>query len=303
MTSGQLRLTSRRACRRNRSDRFSSTSSPPAALYRCFPGSGRVPCRPLLDRSRLGQVHREGKPASNDLALVKAYLRRKLADARHRLIVRVRQDLRYTERMPPGRSERWSSRKAAPPKVVAYSARPGRGREKHPANRAARGDRAATILQRARVGQRALKDLLRDTYASQLLTARVQLGYVSRQLGHSDVAVTARPYARWAGVTPIARRWCQPRVKSLPTCLRGLASPTTYDREVWPNDGDSWIRTGMWRAGRDSDPRPSGSKYELAPRSDAELRLRRCEGLQGAAPGCTCDGSRLYPAPTAALAG
>jgi integrase len=40
---------------------------------------------------------------------------------------------------------------------------------------------------------------LRDTFASQLLTAGVQLGYVSRQLGHSDVSVTARHYARWAG--------------------------------------------------------------------------------------------------------
>ncbi len=40
---------------------------------------------------------------------------------------------------------------------------------------------------------------LRDTFASQLLTAGVQLGYVSRQLGHSDASVTARHYARWAG--------------------------------------------------------------------------------------------------------
>ena len=40
---------------------------------------------------------------------------------------------------------------------------------------------------------------LRDTFASQLLTAGVQLGYVSRQLGHADVAVTARHYARWTG--------------------------------------------------------------------------------------------------------
>jgi len=45
---------------------------------------------------------------------------------------------------------------------------------------------------------RSPKDL-RDTFASQLLTAGVQLGYVSRQLGHSDVSVTARHYARWAG--------------------------------------------------------------------------------------------------------
>jgi len=41
-----------------------------------------------------------------------------------------------------------------------------------------------------------MKDL-RDTFASQLLTAGVQLGYVSDQLGHADVAVTARHYARW----------------------------------------------------------------------------------------------------------
>lgn len=54
------------------------------------------------------------------------------------------------------------------------------------------------ICERAGVGRRALKDL-RDTFASQLLTAGVQLGYVSQQLGHADVAVTARHYARWAG--------------------------------------------------------------------------------------------------------
>ncbi len=52
------------------------------------------------------------------------------------------------------------------------------------------------ILKRAAIGHRAMKDL-RDTFASQLLTAGVQLGYVSAQLGHSDVAVTARHYARW----------------------------------------------------------------------------------------------------------
>ncbi len=52
------------------------------------------------------------------------------------------------------------------------------------------------ILKRARIGHRAMKDL-RDTFASQLLTAGVQLGYVSAQLGHADVAVTAHHYARW----------------------------------------------------------------------------------------------------------
>jgi integrase len=56
----------------------------------------------------------------------------------------------------------------------------------------------ADVCEAAKIGPRRPKDL-RDTYASQLLTAGVQLGYVSQQLGHADVAVTARHYARWAG--------------------------------------------------------------------------------------------------------
>jgi integrase len=54
------------------------------------------------------------------------------------------------------------------------------------------------ICKRADIGARALKDL-RDTFASQLLSAGIQLGYVSQQLGHADVAVTAHHYARWCG--------------------------------------------------------------------------------------------------------
>lgn len=54
------------------------------------------------------------------------------------------------------------------------------------------------VCERAGIGHRRPKDL-RDTYGSQLLSAGVQLAYVSNQLGHADVAVTARHYARWAG--------------------------------------------------------------------------------------------------------
>jgi|GEM_PF-1589339 len=54
------------------------------------------------------------------------------------------------------------------------------------------------ILERAGLGYRPPKDL-RDTYASWLLSLGVQLGYISRQLGHADVEVTARHYARWCG--------------------------------------------------------------------------------------------------------
>lgn len=38
---------------------------------------------------------------------------------------------------------------------------------------------------------------LRDTFASQLLTCGVSLGWISRALGHSGVAVTSEHYARW----------------------------------------------------------------------------------------------------------
>ncbi len=52
------------------------------------------------------------------------------------------------------------------------------------------------IVKRAAIGHRAPKDL-RDTFASWLLSLGVQLAYVSEQLGHADVAVTARHYAKW----------------------------------------------------------------------------------------------------------
>ena len=54
------------------------------------------------------------------------------------------------------------------------------------------------ICAAAGLGRRNMKDL-RDSFASHLLSAGVQLGYVSKQLGHADVGVTAKHYARWCG--------------------------------------------------------------------------------------------------------
>ena len=76
------------------------------------------------------------------------------------------------------------------------------------------------ILDRAGIGDRKLKDL-RDTFASQLITAGIQLGYVSKQLGHADLQVTAQHYARWCGGTSTARRYAYRAAKCLPTCSRG----------------------------------------------------------------------------------
>jgi integrase len=56
----------------------------------------------------------------------------------------------------------------------------------------------ARIVKRGGIGPRRFKDL-RDTFGSQLVSAGVPLPYVSHQLGHADVAVTARHYARWTG--------------------------------------------------------------------------------------------------------
>jgi len=65
----------------------------------------------------------------------------------------------------------------------------------------------AKVCKRAGLGHRQPKDL-RDSFASHLLSNGIQLGYVSEQLGHGNVAVTARHYARWVG----GRRYQEPLV-------------------------------------------------------------------------------------------
>jgi integrase len=54
------------------------------------------------------------------------------------------------------------------------------------------------ICKAAGLGHRRPKDL-RDSYASHLLTLGVPVAYISRQLGHANVGVTTRHYARWCG--------------------------------------------------------------------------------------------------------
>ena len=54
----------------------------------------------------------------------------------------------------------------------------------------------ARVRKQARVGDYDMKQL-RDSFASYLITAGVSLGWISEQLGHADIATTARHYARW----------------------------------------------------------------------------------------------------------
>ncbi len=56
--------------------------------------------------------------------------------------------------------------------------------------------RLREACKRARVRPHAPKDL-RDTFASQRLSAGVPLGWISKRLGHAHSAVTARHYAVW----------------------------------------------------------------------------------------------------------
>jgi len=53
------------------------------------------------------------------------------------------------------------------------------------------------ITERAGIDRELRPKDLRDTFASQLVSANVPLAWVSRQLGHGNIAVTARHYAAW----------------------------------------------------------------------------------------------------------
>lgn len=52
------------------------------------------------------------------------------------------------------------------------------------------------ILKKARAEKVRMKDF-RDTYACTLLSCGIPIAYIAKQLGHSDVNVTARHYAQW----------------------------------------------------------------------------------------------------------
>lgn len=88
----------------------------------------------------------------------------------------------------------------------------------------------ASVCTAAKIGHRRPKDL-RDTFASHLLSAGFQLAYVSAQLGHGDVAVTARHYARWVE----SDRYVEPpRLQEGDVPADVLASPTTPNRVPSP---------------------------------------------------------------------
>ena len=96
-------------------------------------------------------------------------------------------------------------------------------------------------------------------------TTGVQLGYVSAQLGHSDVSVTARHYARWVGGDdayrpPVALGLGEIPADLLARLAESPQSPPTFEEADEDAIATSENAEAIWRAGRDSNPRPSGSK-------------------------------------------
>ena len=116
-------------------------------------------------------------------------------------------------------------------------------------------------LNKAEIGRWRFKDL-RDTYASQLLTSGISVGYVSFQIGHSDVSTTTAFYARWIEETTYREpvRLARDEVPAdILARLSSHQSPTTQESD----DADDLATTRIqWHAGRDSNPRPSGSKSD-----------------------------------------
>jgi integrase len=122
----------------------------------------------------------------------------------------------------------------------------------------------------AKIGHRRPKDL-RDTFASWLLTFGAPLGYISAQLGHASVDVTARHYARWCGSPEDGARVPIPLEEGsiYPDLLERLGASDERGNQRSPDGhrhrGGSRASSGTrskfgglpWAAG-DSNPQPSG---------------------------------------------
>jgi hypothetical protein len=136
------------------------------------------------------------------------------------------------------------------------------------------------ILKHADIGRWRLKDL-RDTYACQLLSCSVPLGYVSTQLGHSEIATTSRYYAKWIDTEhqpPPVLGLTEVYADFLAKLGKSHHSPTT-EESSGVEDIENLVESQEleWHAGRDSNPlgrcaptrhsliardSPSGSKPE-----------------------------------------
>ncbi|MBW2316421.1 MAG: tyrosine-type recombinase/integrase [Deltaproteobacteria bacterium] len=122
------------------------------------------------------------------------------------------------------------------------------------------------IAKRAGVGLRRPKDL-RDTFASQLLTLGVPLTYISRQLGHRQVATTEKHYARYQGdeyVDPLRR---EPWEVPADFLARTFAEQSGHEFDhsgVLGNRGDAQPRERNGGAEGDRTPAPQTARSREA---------------------------------------
>ncbi len=90
----------------------------------------------------------------------------------------------------------------------------------------------------------------------------MQLGYVSQSLGHSDVAVTARHYARWIGGAeyrePMELERGEVPADLLSRLSNSPQSPPTYETATGDELATDGRHSIFWRAQHDSNVRPPG---------------------------------------------
>ena len=130
------------------------------------------------------------------------------------------------------------------------------------------------ILKRTMITKCAMKDL-RDTFASQLLTCGVPLGYISAQLGHADIGVTSRHYARWCGGSEF-RTPMVPAENEVPADLLARIAPEVPIKSPYPRgerlDG---------KAATEAAPREVADVASEFPEVEGDL-LERETGLEPA---------------------
>ncbi len=108
------------------------------------------------------------------------------------------------------------------------------------------------IRKRADLGSARLKDL-RDTFASQLLTAGITLQYISGQLGHESVGVTAKHYAKWIGDDDYREPMRLEEGEVPADLLARLPEKVTTISTTHKNESEG-IPGVRWRSQRESNP-------------------------------------------------
>ena len=100
-----------------------------------------------------------------------------------------------------------------------------------------------------RPAPRRLKDL-RDTFARQLLTAGIPIGYIARQLGQRDVTTTAMHYAKWCESDGIYREPMRLRKGEVPADLLARLDGEAWDSEEGRSQPTKRSQGGWLRLGR-----------------------------------------------------